>query len=400
MNAKHSQSVALSVLYEGRFFRDNSGKIYTRFESDSYKFWAEMLDTFDNVKVFARVIPSADLSSQNFYRVDGDNVKVVELKDYNRKAIFLNAGIYNIIRMITLLLGDDRILLWGVGPLAVTMSMFLLLSGRRYALRILGDPDAVFSDPTIRLGCRHILRVVFAKAQKQLAEKATVMSYVTSFVLAEKYPSGNKTSKYIFPDTNIKNIDILEKPRDYSANGQAKKLITIASLEQLYKGVDLLIKALAICKERSELFSLTLVGDGRYKQYLKSLSRMLGVSGQIVFKGWIGERNKVFDLLDKSDIFVLLSRTEGLPRALIEAMARGLPCICSKAGGIPELLCQEDLVDINEVDQFVIKLIKVSKDPEKLRRMSQRNLEKVREYSREGIQNVKKSFFHRIKMSC
>jgi glycosyltransferase involved in cell wall biosynthesis len=127
---------------------------------------------------------------------------------------------------------------------------------------------------------------------------------------------------------------------------------------------------------------------------------MLGISEQIVFKGWVGERNEIFDLLDNADIFVLLSRTEGLPRSLIEAMARGLPCICSKAGGIPELLPEEDLVNINDANQFVIKLIEISRDPEKLRQMSQRNIEKVREYSKEAVEEVKKSFFLKIKMSC
>jgi glycosyltransferase involved in cell wall biosynthesis len=257
--------MVLSIIYEGRFFKDDAGKVYTRFKSDSYEFWAEVLDIFDNVKIFARVIPYGDLNLQNLYRVDGDNVKIIELRDYNRKYSFLSAAIYNNIKMIPLLFADDKILLWGVGPLAMIMSALLLSTGRRFGLRIVGDPDAVFSDPAVRIGCRRVLRVIFSKAQRKLAKQATTLSYVSKFILPKKYPAGDTTSEVIFPDTSILSKDILANPRNYSANDPAKKLITIASLEQLYKGVDLLIKALAICKEKSELFSLTVVGDGRYK---------------------------------------------------------------------------------------------------------------------------------------
>jgi glycosyltransferase involved in cell wall biosynthesis len=75
------------------------------------------------------------------------------------------------------------------------------------------------------------------------------------------------------------------------------------------------------------------------------------------------------------------SRMEGLPRAMIEAMARALPCLGSTVGGIPELLSSEDLVAVGDAPGLAKKIHEVLADPARMSRMSARNLEKAREYA-------------------
>jgi glycosyltransferase involved in cell wall biosynthesis len=78
-----------------------------------------------------------------------------------------------------------------------------------------------------------------------------------------------------------------------------------------------------------------LAGDGAERGALEQLSRSLEVQDTVTF---LGARSDVDDLLNAVDAFVMTSSTEGLPMALIEAMAAGLPCIATAVGGIPQVL--------------------------------------------------------------
>jgi glycosyltransferase involved in cell wall biosynthesis len=94
-----------------------------------------------------------------------------------------------------------------------------------------------------------------------------------------------------------------------------------------------------------------------------------------------------------ADLFVLPSRTEGLPRAMLEAMARALPCIGSTAGGIPELLPAEDMVPPGDALSLALKIRSVLTDPVRLMSMSSRNLEKAKGYH-EGILRERRNAFY------
>lgn len=80
---------------------------------------------------------------------------------------------------------------------------------------------------------------------------------------------------------------------------------------------------------------LVLVGDGSLRADLEQTVRLAGLKDSVTFTGAL---NEVRPWLALADIVVLPSLTEGLPIALIEAMAMGKPCVASAAGGIPEVI--------------------------------------------------------------
>lgn len=95
---------------------------------------------------------------------------------------------------------------------------------------------------------------------------------------------------------------------------------------------------------------LLIVGDGRQKQNLQELAQQLGVQEQVRFLGY---RTDVKELLKAADCFVFPSYQEGLPGALMEAMAAGLPCIASKIrGNIDALTDSEFLFDPRDCDRL------------------------------------------------
>jgi glycosyltransferase involved in cell wall biosynthesis len=107
----------------------------------------------------------------------------------------------------------------------------------------------------------------------------------------------------------------------------------------------------------------------------------------------------VRDELDQADLFILASYQEGLPRAMIEAMARALPCIGSTVGGIPELLAPEDIVPPGDVAALSAKIREVVTNPERMARMSARNLEKAKEYTNEILRERQIAFYNYVRKS-
>lgn len=97
------------------------------------------------------------------------------------------------------------------------------------------------------------------------------------------------------------------------------------------KGVDVLLEAFARVQVAFPPCRLTIVGDGPLRDELEAQATRLGVSCE--FTGW---RRDVPELLRRMDLLVLPSRSEGLPLALLEAMAAGLPAVAADVGGVRE----------------------------------------------------------------
>ena len=154
---------------------------------------------------------------------------------------------------------------------------------------------------------------------------------------------------------------------------------------RLYKAQDVLIEAIGICRNKKLNIKLVLVGDGDMRPILEKKVEELRLTDSVEFTGELLFGDAVRAQLDKADIFVLPSRQEGLPRAMIEAMARGLPCIGATIGGIPELLPPEDMVPPNDAGILADRIIEVLSDAERMERMSARNLGIAKEYQQDVL---------------
>lgn len=111
-------------------------------------------------------------------------------------------------------------------------------------------------------------------------------------------------------------------------------------------------------------FRLWFVGDGPLLERARCAAADLGLEDRTVF---LGDRDDVPTLLAKSHIFVLISRHEGLPISILEAMRAGLPIVASNVGGIPELVKNGKngiLVDRDNHEALVNALQILLKDPD------------------------------------
>ncbi len=114
----------------------------------------------------------------------------------------------------------------------------------------------------------------------------------------------------------------------------APLVVTVANLRATKDHRTLLAAAREVHDERPDVHFL-LVGDGPLRAELEALTADLGLAGVVHF---LGTRDDVADLLAAADLFVLSSRHEGLPIAMLEAMAAGLPSVLTAVGGIPDVV--------------------------------------------------------------
>ncbi|BBY45253.1 glycosyltransferase [Mycolicibacterium celeriflavum] len=134
------------------------------------------------------------------------------------------------------------------------------------------------------------------------------------------------------------------RPRGIPDSGPIRALC-VASLQE-YKGHEVLLRSLALGGPAVDRIELDLIGDGPLKAELQSLATELGLRSRVRFHGAQSE-TVVKQALGEADLFVLPSivaadgQMEGLPVALMEALASGMPTASTSLSGIPELVIPE-----------------------------------------------------------
>jgi glycosyltransferase involved in cell wall biosynthesis len=139
------------------------------------------------------------------------------------------------------------------------------------------------------------------------------------------------------------------------------------------------------------------LGDGRYRPVLEAYANRLGLGDRIRFLGPVPPGAAVREQLDGADLFVLPSRADTVPKAMLEAMARGLPCIGSTIGGFPDLLPAEDLVPPGDTVALATKIREIVTDPRRMAAMSAHNLVQARAYREEVLRERRDTFYQHVR---
>jgi glycosyltransferase involved in cell wall biosynthesis len=102
------------------------------------------------------------------------------------------------------------------------------------------------------------------------------------------------------------------------------------------KGFDILLQAVAeVLPQHDGVAGLVILGEGTERPALERLSKSLGLAGGVLMPGYKSDAKDYFRLFR---VFVLSSRTEGLPITLLEAMQAGVPVVATRVGGVPHVL--------------------------------------------------------------
>lgn len=387
--------MTVCVTVEHRFERTPDGAVWTR-SNHSYGEWRRLLGVFDRVRVLARVLEVAAPPPRGT-RADGERVAFAPLPHYLgfgqfcrrwrevRRAAFDAIGPH------------DAILLKVPSALSCLIAPTLRRQRRPYAVQVIGDAWGVFSRGSLNHPLRPLLQWEYTRRTQRLCRYAGAVCYVTQAALQKRYPAGPATFQAGISDIRLGSGAYANGPRSFPCSPPIVRMVAVAALEQPYKGIDILLEALAKCRDRGLNFRLTIVGEGRLRSDLETYSARLGLAELVRFSGALPAGEEIVAALDASDIFIMPSRQEGLPRALLEAMARAAPCIASAVGGIPELLDPEDLVEAGNASALATRLLEVWACSARLERMSERSLHRALDFHSDILDLRWREFFSRVR---
>ena len=371
------------------FDRTSDGQVWTDGQSP-YSFWARYLTVFESVTVLARVRDLAEPSSER-QPASGKGVRFLGVPDYTGpwQYALCAPAVAAVARKA--IQNGSAILLRPPAETVAWVLWYIRKSGRPYGVEVVADPYDVFGPNAIRHPLRPLFRWWFTRALKRQCASACAAAYVTERALQRRYPPSRAICVTHCSDVELPESAFASGPRRPRQNGKPR-IVFVGSLAQPYKAVDVLIDALVKCQAHVDA-ELVIVGRGRYQLELEQRAKALGLADRVCFRGQLTTSMEVRAELDSADLFVLPSRVEGLPRAMIEAMARGLPCVGSDVGGIPELLPAEDLVPPDNVAALASKIIEVLQQPPRMQRMSGRNLLKAGEYKDDILNPRRRAFY-------
>ena len=356
------------VTASAHFAITEDGALWTSTASMGYTFWARYLDVFDEACLLVRAHPRA-APPEGWKRATGPGVKAAPLPDSVGAWGFVSHFV-QITRTIRAVLSDAEAVLVRI-PCHIGGQVRRHLPERRpYGAEVVGDPYDTFAPGSVRHPLRPFFRSWFPRQLRDQCAGACATAYVTERALQRRYPPQLGGFSTNFSDVELPEAAFVPEPRPSRREASSTALILVGSLAQLYKAPHVLLDAMAACVGKGLDLRLTIIGDGKHRSELEARTRTLGLAGRVRFLGQLTAGDPVRQELDRADLFVLPSLTEGLPRAMIEAMARALPCIGSTVGGIPELLLPEDMVPPGDAAALARKICEVVTAPERMARMS------------------------------
>lgn len=377
---------------DARFERTPDGTIWGH-ATYGRDLWSRYLDVFSSVLMAARVAdveqPSDGLVKSSLARIQFWPLMIYSgLAGFVRALPNLRSSVAAAVRH------SDAVIVRAPSALAYLVARAAATDGRPFGVEIVGDPDQFFAPGAFRHPLRGVIRRVAAEGQRRLSRDAMAVLYVTTDALQRRYPTAGQS--YAASDVALNDQAFGGEDRPEWSPPAAFVLVTVAALDQPYKGITVLLDAIGILRRVHAPVRLRIVGGGRLMPRLRRQCESLGISTEVEFLGQQDVAG-VRDALDSADLFVLPSLSEGLPRALLEAMARGLPAVASNVGGVAELLPAECLVSPGNAHALAARIARLIEDPLARRQLGARNLAHARRYHEHRLAATRREFLETVK---
>lgn len=347
--------MVLTILLEHDFIKDNEGRVWSKGVVD-YNYLKRYLNVFDRVVLCARIRENADKNEFNDYKleVSGENIDFVELP-YALTSGEIIKNYFNFRKKFKEAINvADRVIIRG--PSVISLMLYdMVYKKKKFAVEFVMGAEQILTEKNF---IRKIVNKYLNNRAKKMCLKANGVAYVTKEKLQLRYPSFSikygKDEQHFdsyYSSIDLKDSNYFEKDWENYNKPNEFLIVHTGSMQNDRKGQKRLIDAVSKIIEDGYKVKIVFIGEGLLLDNLKEYVKEKKIADKVEFTGNISN-NQVFEYLKKSDLFVLPSSSEGLPRSIIEAMATSLPCVSSNVDGIPELIDEAYLSEYDDIDGY------------------------------------------------
>lgn len=377
------------------FVYEHNGAYYAA-NQEKFELFERYLRIFDRIRLACRCETETKLKESRVPLAQNPGIEFFPvpmfhgIKDYARVYFQVGSSLKNVVK------GCDAALLRVPSTLALRVGNLVMRSKIPYACEVVYDAEDGWR------GYKGLSRLAWKRIDKQmrvLCSKADGISCVTEHYLQQHYFSLKQDSFTAHYSSLALKKEFYGQPKKYNT----KNSILIAHIsqnvgEQSGKGHRQTIEAIKLLKDRGFDVRVKFVGNDRkggieqYKQYGKEL----GVGNEVQFTGFLN-KSDISNLLSDADIYVMPTKAEGLPRVIIEAMAKGLPCITTPVSGNPELVGEHFLVDYYDTETLANRIEELASDPQLYEKTSKENYDRSLKYEASVLEKRRDSFYTKLR---
>jgi len=379
--------------YDGPLYKDSNGNYYDSILND------QMFERYFKVaSELEIIIRTRDIDAENAIkkmgRLSNPNITVLDCPNLSSISGLVMGQAY-VRRLLEQRVKSADIVFIRLPSVIGNIAVDICKNARKkYLIEVVGCPWDSYWNYSLK---GKIVAPFAMFSMKRRIANAPYVLYVTNGFLQKRYPTKGKQincSNVELPQITQSILDSRIKHIKAKYSNQKFVLGTAAGLDVLYKGQQYVIRAIGELKKKGITnIEYQLIGGGT-GEYLQQVAMECGVKEQVIILGQV-PHSRVFEWLDELDAYIQPSRQEGLPRSVIEAMSRGLPCLGAKTAGIPELLEPEFVFsnstnEIKEIEQMINLLMS---DQELQEKQAIRNFGESKKYQRMILSERRTQFF-------
>ncbi len=372
------------------------GKYYFK-DAEWCDFYSRYLRVFEKIRIVNRVVEETDVPAKRVL-IDNPNIEVVHVPffsgplQYAKNYFKVGTAIKNVTQ------DCDAAVIRLPSTIGQRVCNEVLEKGIPYAI------EAVCAAwDMCRTEHSPIRKLLWNKIDHDMKRScycANGVSCVTASYLQKRYFSKRKDAFYSNYSTLALSDEFYLHPRK-SPTGRSFVIANVANQIQWRKGFKEILQAIAILKKRGIVVTARFVGADYHgsKKKLERAALKLGISSQIEYAGYLS-RSEIDVFYNNVDLFVMPTRAEGLPRVVIEALAKGLPVITSPVSGNPELVSKHFLVNYDDVNTLADRIEELVTNSSLYESTSRENFVTSQQYRSDILQSRRDLFYQKLKSVC